>query len=81
MRFVFTARAMDDLRALDRQVQRRLLRKIAFYFAKPQPLKFSEPLTRVGAHRLRIGDYRVIFDLERGRAVIHRIGHRKDIYR
>ena len=32
------------------------------------------------AYRLRVGDYRVLFDVEGGVAIIHRVGHRKDIY-
>jgi len=30
--------------------------------------------------RLRIGNYRVLFEIEHGTIVIYRIGHRKQIY-
>ena len=32
------------------------------------------------AYRLRMGDYRVLFDVEDNVIVIRRIGHRKNIY-
>lgn len=32
------------------------------------------------AYRLRVGDYRVLFDVESSVIVVQRIGHRKDIY-
>jgi mRNA interferase RelE/StbE len=35
----------------------------------------------LGAYRFRIGDYRVVFDLEGDEIVILRVGHRRDIYR
>lgn len=31
-------------------------------------------------YRLRMGDYRVLFDVERDVIIIRRVGHRKDIY-
>ena len=31
--------------------------------------------------RLRVGDYRVLFELEDDRIIIYRIRHRKDVYR
>lgn len=32
------------------------------------------------AYRLRMGDYRVLFDIEADVIVIRKIGHRKDVY-
>lgn len=31
-------------------------------------------------YRLRVGDYRVLFELERACIVVYSVGHRKDIY-
>jgi mRNA interferase RelE/StbE len=36
---------------------------------------------RIGAYRFRIGDYRIIFDIDGENIVILRIGHRRDIYK
>ncbi len=32
-------------------------------------------------YRLRVGDYRVLFEVEGNQVVIYRIRHRKDVYR
>ena len=32
-------------------------------------------------YRLRVGDYRVLFELEGRRATVYAVGNRKDIYR
>lgn len=46
------------------------------------PLQHAEPLKQLelGSYRFRIGDYRVVFDIEGDEIVILRIGHRRDIY-
>ena len=47
------------------------------------PVRYAERITdpKLGSYRFRIGDYRVIFDLEGKDIVILRVGHRRDIYR
>ncbi|MDZ7363783.1 MAG: type II toxin-antitoxin system RelE/ParE family toxin [candidate division KSB1 bacterium] len=35
----------------------------------------------LGSYRFRIGDYRVIFDVDGAALVILRAGHRREIYR
>jgi len=47
------------------------------------PFKYANKLTdpRLGSYRFRIGDYRVIFDLDGNKIIVLRVGHRKDIYR
>ena len=47
------------------------------------PLKYAEPLkqSELRSYRFRIGDYRVVFDLEGDQIVILRVGHRREIYR
>jgi len=34
-----------------------------------------------GTYRFRIGDYRVIFDIEDDQIIVLRIGHRREVYR
>jgi len=34
-----------------------------------------------GCRRLRVGDYRVVFSIERKVVLIERIGHRKEVYK
>ena len=47
-----------------------------------EPGKYGEPLKRglQGYRKLRIGDYRVIYRIEKENIVILKIGHRKEVY-
>ena len=65
-RLVYTHRAIRDIDALDTSVKRRVGKTLLRY--GPDPLKHAEPLkqSELGSYRFRIGDYRVVFDLEGG---------------
>jgi mRNA interferase RelE/StbE len=41
--------------------------------------KISDPI--LGEYRFRIGDYRVIFDIEENEIVVLKVGHRREIYK
>lgn len=47
------------------------------------PEKYGEPLRRGlrGYRKLRVGDYRVIYKVNRESIAIFKIGHRKEVYR
>lgn len=47
------------------------------------PLKYGEPLRRTlkGYRKLRVGDYRVIFKVEKKTIIVLKIGHRKEVYK
>ena len=32
-------------------------------------------------YRLRVGEYRILFEIEAGKIVVYRIRHRKDVYK
>ena len=76
--------AAEDLRRLDKQVGRRILRRLnwlADNFENIRPEIMTAQLS--GLHKLRVGAYRVLYDvlLEERLIAVHRIGHRRDIYR
>ena len=83
MRVIFTERAKRDWQRLHRPVQAHIKEKLVFYLKNAQPLQFAEKLRdrSLGEYRFRIGDYRLIFDFERGTIFVLRVGHRRDIYR
>jgi mRNA interferase RelE/StbE len=78
---VYTARAVRDIRKLDDSVTRRL--KLALERYAETPFQFAQRLTesQLGTYRFRVGDYRVIVDVEDDKGIILRVGHRRDIYR
>jgi mRNA interferase RelE/StbE len=83
MEIVFTHSAFQQLKKLDKKIQKRIIKKLKFFASQKNPLQFAEPLRdrRFGQFRFRIGDYRVIFDVEKEKIIILKVGHRKDIYR
>jgi mRNA interferase RelE/StbE len=83
MEYFLRPSALRDLKKLSNDAQKRIIRKLDFYTASPNVLKFAEPLigTRFGEWRFRIGDYRVIFDIAQNVIIILSVGHRKDIYK
>lgn len=82
MRIIFSTSAFRQLSKLDKDAQKRINDKLNYYLSQNDPLDFAERLTgyQFGGWRYRIGDYRVIFDTEKGKIVILKIGHRKNIY-
>ncbi len=80
-RVVLTQRALRDLKNIDKDNQERIATRLKEY--SNEPLKYARKLAnpKIGTYRFRIGDYRVIFDIDNNTIVILRIGHRKDIYK
>ena len=78
---IYTQRAERDLANLDIKTKERIGKTLLRF--EEEPLKYAEKLSDpiLGSYRFRIGDYRVIFDIEGSEIVVLRIGHRKDIYR
>jgi mRNA-degrading endonuclease RelE of RelBE toxin-antitoxin system len=55
MRVRFTLTANDQLDRLSRRLQTRIVEKLIFYSAQPDPFNFAEPLTGSAEYRFRIG--------------------------
>ncbi len=76
----WTARAWEELEKLEAPVARRILKKIDELLEDP----YSKDIKRLkgeSAFRLRVGDYRVIFEVEGSTILILKVGHRKNIYK
>lgn len=77
----WTEKAITDLHKLDNLIAKRIVRKVSWFadnFEKITPEYLTGDLK--GMFKLRIGDWRVIYQIENKTAVIYFIGHRKDIY-
>jgi len=75
--------AEKDLRGIDRQFITRILEAIDSLSDDPFPAHHRKLLGSESSYRIRIGDYRVIYqvDLENKIIIIYHVRHRKDIYR
>ena len=83
MHYYLKASALRDLSRLPKSVQKRIIKKLDFFIYADNPLQFAEKIKdfSLGGYRFRIGDYRVIFDIEKDSLIILVVGHRKDVYR
>ena len=79
----FTSEAARDFKKLTPEIQKRIVKKLDYFVSSGTPLKFAERLVdyEIGEYRFRIGDYRVIFDMEEETIAVLTLGHRKDIYK
>lgn len=75
--------ALKSLRKLDRIVARRILRAIDHLADDPRPPGCKQLKGGEGEMRIRIGDYRVIYDVIEAEVVILvlAVGHRREVYR
>ncbi|MCZ6844184.1 MAG: type II toxin-antitoxin system RelE/ParE family toxin [SAR324 cluster bacterium] len=72
--------AIKDLQSLPRDATKQLLLKIEAL--ENDLVGDVKRLTNfTPEYRLRVGRYRVLFEIERDRVVIYRIVHRKEAYR
>ena len=77
---IFSEKASQQLAKLDRTIQKRIIAVLERVKIKPE--RYVTKLVGDPAFKLRVGDYRVILDIEHNelRILILMIGHRKNIY-
>ncbi len=78
----FKKKAAKEIDKLSPPTRRRILEKLKFYSDQKDPLKFADKLKdrKFGEYRFRVGDYRILFDVEDKEVLILKVGHRKDVY-
>lgn len=75
--------ALKSLRKLDRGAAQRIVRVIDALAHEPRPHGCKQLKGGDGEMRIRVGDYRVVYDVADDEVVILvlRIGHRREVYR
>jgi len=84
-RIEFLREAYEEFKKLDKPIQRIIKEKLILLAKNPEALKNNiKPLkgNYSGLYRLRVGNYRVIYKIEKQKLIILivRVGHRKEIY-
>ncbi len=79
-RIVWSIQASKQLESLDRSVAKRIHEKVGQLYQNPE--RYVEKIVRNPYYRLRVGDYRVILDIqnEMVRILILKVGHRSNVY-
>jgi mRNA interferase RelE/StbE len=78
---IFTDKAAKQLKKLGKDDQERIIRSLERIRIRPEV--FVTKLIDDPGYRLRVGDYRVILDIEKENLIILvlMVGHRKNIYK
>ncbi len=81
-RIEFTPKAERDFKALDKPIRSRLARRIDVLAKNPFPQGIRKLAGEDDLYRLRVGNYRIIYQVQGRRLVvlIVGIGHRADVY-
>ena len=71
----------DDISGFPKNI-RQMLKKSIEGRLLTDPLHYGDPLKKslAGYRKLRVGDYRIIYKLEKNTIKTLKIGHRKEIY-
>lgn len=76
----FKPTALKDLKKLDKQEQKGIIEKIeSLQNNLSGDVKHLTNFTP--EYRLRVGNYRILFEVEAGKVIIYRVKHRKEVYR
>ena len=75
--------ALRDLKRLPKDARRRALEKIESLAAAPRPPGARKLLAAGDLYRVRVGDYRILYEVQDGerRVLVARVRDRKDAYR
>lgn len=71
----------QDLPSIPQNIKNRIKRAIEKRLST-EPAKYGEPLKRglQGYRKLRVGDYRIIYRINKEKIAILKTGHRKEVY-
>lgn len=78
---IFSEKAASELQKLPFDIQERIKKKL--FLVKTTPFNYFERLTGRLDYKLRIGDYRIIADInqQEQKIEITKVGHRKNVYK
>ena len=77
---IFSDKALIQLKKLEHKIQERII--IGLERIRIRPETYVTKLVGDPGYRLRVGDYRVIIDIDKEKLhiLVIKIGHRKNIY-
>ena len=78
---IFSEKAENQLKKLEKNIQERILATLERIRIRPEA--YVSRLVDDTGYKLRIGDYRVIIDINQNKLMILviKVGHRKNIYK
>jgi len=78
---IWSESAIKHLKKLDRSVAKQIFQRVSKL--REDPYRNIKKITGSSYYRLRVGDYRVIIDIQKKilRVLVLKVGHRKKIYK
>ena len=83
-RLVIKSSAANELKAVGQKADRaRLIASIQALATQPKPMGAEKLSGQIDLYRIRVGNYRVVYEIDNGQIVVTviKVGHRKEIYR
>jgi mRNA interferase RelE/StbE len=83
-RLVIKSSAAKELEAIGQKADRvRLIASIQALARQPKPIGAEKLSGQIDLYRIRVGNYRVVYEIDNGQIVVTviKVGHRKEIYR
>jgi mRNA interferase RelE/StbE len=82
-RIEFARSATKDLRTIDRQWLPRIASAIDALADDPRPSGCKKLVGSEHTYRIRVGDYRIVYDIQGAKLVVSviRVRHLRDVYR
>lgn len=79
---IYSPNALKALEHLEKNVQERIISALERLRIRPESCDIKRLVGMLG-YRFRVGDYRVIFDIDKNelKILVLKIGHRKNIYK
>ena len=79
----FTSSSAKEYRTLPKQIQNRVKALIDKLIENPRPVGVKKLVARDSYYRMRIGDYRIVYEIVENQILIlvTRIRHRREAYR
>lgn len=80
----FKPTAVKDLKKLPTAICKRIAEKLDYYRHQPDPLVYATKLTgfsKGGDYRFRVGQYRIVFDVQKDKIIVLYVEHRREVYR
>jgi mRNA interferase RelE/StbE len=83
-RLVIKSSAAKELESVGQKADRaRLVSSIQELAVQPKPVGAEKLSGHIDLYRIRVGNYRVVYEIDNGKIVVTviKVGHRKEIYR
>lgn len=76
-------KTVKQLEKLDRTIQKKIIIAVTKLADNPRPRGAKNLVTRPGEYRVRVGDYRVVYEIHDDRllVLVVAVAHRREAYR